>query len=118
MIRKKASDILEVLGEAIENSKSVDQVNSLTNEIVAISSTTNLIALNASVEAMRAGDAGNGFAVVAQEIKSLADRIIVIYDGEIVGEFLEEEVSFHELGLYMSGAKRMERDSEETVDSK
>ncbi len=52
------------------------------------------------------------------EIKSLADRIIVIYDGEIVGEFLEEEVSFHELGLYMSGAKRMERDSEETVDSK
>lgn len=72
-IRKKASDILEVLGEAIENSKSVDQVNSLTNEIVAISSTTNLIALNASVEAMRAGDAGNGFAVVAREIKGLAD---------------------------------------------
>ena len=73
VIRKKASDILAVLGEAIENSKSVDQVNSLTNEIVAISSTTNLIALNASVEAMRAGDAGNGFAVVASEIKSLAD---------------------------------------------
>lgn len=51
------------------------------------------------------------------EIKSLADRIIVIYDGEIVGEFLEEEVSFHELGLYMSGAKRMVRE-EETVGTK
>lgn len=84
VIRKKASNILEVLGEAIENSRSVDQVNSLTNEIVAIASTTNLIALNASVEAMRAGDAGNGFAVVANEIKSLADSC-----GETAGRIQE-----------------------------
>ncbi len=68
----KISEILSVLNEAIENSKSVDQVNTLTSDILSVASQTNLLALNASIEAARAGEAGRGFAVVAGEISQLA----------------------------------------------
>ena len=73
IMRAKVSNILTVLNEAIEDSQSVDQVNLLTKDILQISASTNIIALNASVEAARVGAAGKGFAVVAEEIRQLAD---------------------------------------------
>ncbi|WP_455721024.1 methyl-accepting chemotaxis protein [Agathobacter sp.] len=69
---KKVSEILTVLQQAIDDSNSVKQVNTLTNDILNIASQTNLLALNASIEAARAGEAGRGFAVVATEISQLA----------------------------------------------
>ena len=46
------------------------------------------------------------------EVMSLSDRILVLYEGEIVGELDPKATTVQELGLYMAGAKRMERKGE------
>lgn len=61
------------LTNAIEQSKSIEQIKLLSDVIMQITSQTNLLALNAAIEASRAGEAGRGFAVVADEIRKLAE---------------------------------------------
>ena len=68
------STIRDTLENSIEESKKVDQIQTLTEDILSIASQTNLLALNASIEAARAGEAGKGFAVVADEIRQLAEH--------------------------------------------
>ena len=56
-------------------------------------------------------DAGSAVLLVSlelDEVMNLSDRILVMYEGEIVGEFDPKTVDVQELGLYMAGAKRME----------
>ena len=47
------------------------------------------------------------------EVMNLSDRILVMYEGEIVGEFDPKQTSVQELGLYMAGAKRMDMSGKE-----
>ena len=54
-------------------------------------------------------DAGKGVLLVSlelDEVMNVSDRILVMYEGEIVGEFNPKEVTVEELGLYMAGAKK------------
>ena len=72
---KKGSDetekMVELVNEVSENSGKIAEISSLIEEIAQ---QTTMLALNASIEASRAGEAGRGFSVVATEVGKLADR--------------------------------------------
>lgn len=63
-------------------------------------------------------DAGKAILLVSlelDEVMNVSDRILVMYEGEIVGEFAPKETTVEELGLYMSGAKRQKAGKEAAV---
>ena len=89
----KTTEAIRKIGEQVHTTNdSVQAIRKAVDLITSIASETNLLSLNASIEAARAGDAGRGFAVVAAEIQKLAENSnnSAVEIGRIIDRLLAE----------------------------
>ncbi len=98
---KVCSQKMDALSKAISDiSESSRQINGIIRTIEDIAFQTNILALNASVEAARAGTAGKGFAVVADEVQRLASKSAE--SAKNITELIESSVQLVQYGTTLS----------------
>lgn len=74
IVRHRQLEVKDSFSRSLKGIQAIEEISNLAETIMEMTEKTNMLSLNASIEAAKAGQAGNGFSIVADEIRKLADQ--------------------------------------------